>query len=287
MPAIFGRSIAGSNRLSMKLMAVQILSTRAGNEGRTMERDAVSAAKHSDRKATESTAVEPGIRGASFLEPGSLGGTPVLTEGQRQQLLEIATRIRVPARTFVYREQTAASWIYINTEGVLKTFKDLRSGRRWVTAFLFPRDVFGLAKNGLYVRTAQAITTATLYRIESHVLIALLRRDAELQFQFLSKVTHELREAQRQTIVVGRRDAVGRLAMFIQQLECTCCDRHNARDVELPMSRSDIASYLGLSLESVSRATTKLQRRGIVSFPNRHLARIVDRPQFDRLAKAL
>ena len=247
----------------------------------------MTAAKHSERKTPELTQAEPGLRAAPFLEAGSIGAAPVLTERQRQQLLEIATRVRVPARSVVYREQTAATWIFINTEGVLKTFKDLRSGRRWVTAFLFPKDVFGLAKNGLYVRTAQAITPATLYRIESHALIALLRRDAELQFQFLSKVTHELREAQRQTIVVGRRDAVGRVAMFIQQLECTCCDRHNARDIELPMSRSDIASYLGLSLESISRATAKLQRRGIVAFPNRHLARILDRAQFDRLSKAI
>ena len=247
----------------------------------------MTAAKHSDRKTPELTQAEPGLRAAPFLEAGSIGAAPVLTERQRQQLLEIATRVRVPARSVVYREQTAATWIFINTEGVLKTFKDLRSGRRWVTAFLFPKDVFGLAKNGLYVRTAQAITPATLYRIESHALIALLRRDAELQFQFLSKVTHELREAQRQTIVVGRRDAVGRVAMFIQQLECTVCDRHNARDIELPMSRSDIASYLGLSLESISRATAKLQRRGIVAFPNRHLARILDRAQFDRLSKAI
>lgn len=248
----------------------------------------MSAAKHSHRKVLESTPVEPNLRAASFLEPGSAGATPVLTERQRQQLLEIATRLRVPARSVVYREQSAASFIYINTEGVLKTFKDLRSGRRWVTAFLFPKDVFGLAKNGLYVRTAQAITAATIYRIESAVLIALLRRDAELQFQFLSKVTHELREAQRQTIVVGRRDAVGRIAMFIQQLECTAGDRHNVpRDIELPMSRSDIASYLGLSLESVSRATAKLQRRGIIAFPNRHLARVLDRAQFDRLTRAI
>jgi CRP-like cAMP-binding protein len=247
----------------------------------------VSAVKPSDHKVLESTHAEPNIRAASFLEPGTVGAAPVLTEHQRKQLLEIATRVRVPARSVVYREHAVATWIFINTEGVLKTFKDLRSGRRWVTAFLFPKDVFGLAKNGVYIRTAQAITPATLYRIESHVLIALLRRDAELQFQFLSKVTHELREAQRQTIVVGRRDAVGRLAMFIQQLACTCGDRGNARDIELPMSRSDMASYLGLSLESVSRATAKLQRRGIVTFPNRHLARILDRAQFDRLTRAV
>jgi CRP-like cAMP-binding protein len=193
----------------------------------------------------------------------------------------------VPARAVIYREQSAASWIFINVKGVVKTFKDLRSGRRWVTAFLYPKDLFGLAKNGLYIRTAQAITAATLYRIESEALIDLLRRDAELQYQFLCKVTHELREAQRQAITVGRRDAPGRLAMFIQYLERSCCDRHNVRDVELPMSRSDIASYLGLSLESVSRAASKLQRRGIVSFPTRHLARILDRAQFERLTSAV
>src|SRR4029453_4035902 len=89
----------------------------------------VPAAKHSDRKVPESTHVEPAIRSTSFLEQGTVGATPVLTEPQRQQLLEIATRMRIPARSVVYREQTAASWIFINTEGVLKTYKDLRSGR--------------------------------------------------------------------------------------------------------------------------------------------------------------
>lgn len=243
--------------------------------------------KHSDRKADEAADSGPGLRAGSFLEPGVDASGPLLTDHQRQQLLDIATRVKVTPRTVVYRENSPASWIFINKEGVLKTFKDLRSGRRWVTAFLYPKDVFGLAKDGVYIRTAQAITAATMYRIDTPVLVDLLRRDAELQFKFLCKVTHELREAQRQAIVVGRRDAVGRLAMFIQQLEKSCCPNHHARDVELPMSRSDIGSYLGLSLESVSRAASKLQRRGIVTFPNRHLARIVDRQQFERLIRAL
>lgn len=229
----------------------------------------------------------PSLRAAPFLAALSGDTAPILTPRQRHQLLAIATRMKVSPRSVLYREQTPASWIFINAEGVVKTFKDLRSGRRWVTAFLYPKDVFGLAKNGLYIRTAQAITAATLYRIDTHELIALLRRDAELQYQFLCKVTHELREAQRQAIIVGRRDAVGRLAMFLQQTESSCSTRRHARDVELPMSRSDIGSYLGLSLESVSRATSKLQRRGIVSFPNRHLARILDRTEFDRLTKAV
>lgn len=243
--------------------------------------------KHSDRNAEDAADSGPGLRAASFVEPGVDASTPLLTEYQRQQLLEIATRVKVTPRTVIYREHAPASWIFFIKEGVVKTFKDLRSGRRWVTAFLYPKDIFGLAKDGRYVRTAQAITGATLYRVETPALIDLLRSDAELQFKFLCKVTHEVREAQRQAIVVGRRDAAGRLAMFIQHLEKSCCSHHSARDVELPMSRSDIGSYLGLSLESVSRAASRLQRRGIVTFPNRHLARIVDRAEFERLTTAI
>ncbi len=67
--------------------------------------------------------------------------------------------------------------MFIGAEGVVKTFKDMPSGRRWVMSFLFPDDIFGLAENGLYVRTAQAVTHATLYRIELDVLMDALKRD--------------------------------------------------------------------------------------------------------------
>jgi CRP-like cAMP-binding protein len=188
----------------------------------------------------------------------------------------------------LYREDTAATCVFINAEGVVKAFKDLPSGRRWVTAFLYPDDVFGLAENGLYIRTAQAVTHATLYRIKVDTLLETLRHDPDLQFQFLCKLTHELREAQRQTIAVGRRDAVGRLTMFIRQLERSSGAQARAsRDIEMPMSRSDIASYLGLSLESVSRASRVLERRGIVCFPSRHVVRILNQAQFDRIESTM
>jgi CRP-like cAMP-binding protein len=251
------------------------------------QRTDVRGDKRSGRRAAGSADPGPSLRAAPFFAAASGETVPLLSERQRQQLRAIATRIRVPARSVIYRDQTAATWIFIVAEGVVKSFKDLRSGRRCVMSFWYPRDVFGLAKNGLYVRTAQAVTSVALYRIEADVLHDTLRRDAELQFQFLSKVTHELREAQRQAIIVSRRDAVGRLAMFIRHLERSCRDRHHAGEIEMPMSRSDVASYLSLSLESVSRASAKLERRGIVSFPDRHRARILDRAQFERLATAV
>ena len=227
----------------------------------------------------------PTLRAVPFLPTAVPGKTPLLTERQRLKLGSIATRIRVLPRMVVYREDTPATSVFINAEGVVKAFKDMPSGRRFVTAFLYPQDVFGLAENGLYVRTAQAVTHATLYRIRTDTLMEMLRHDAELQFQFLCKVTHELRESQRQTIAVGRRDAIGRLAMFIRQLQRQ--HQGGTRDIEMPMSRSDIASYLGLSLESVSRATRTLERRGVLAFPGRHVVRIVNPAQFDRIESTL
>jgi CRP/FNR family transcriptional regulator, anaerobic regulatory protein len=226
----------------------------------------------------------PTLSAAHFFADRDTGRVSLLSGRQRQRLLEIATRVSVPPRMMLYRENTAATTIFFNAGGVVKTFKDFPSGRRWVTGFLFRHDLFGLAQNGVYVRNAQTVTPATLYRVNVDDLERLIRSDPELGLHFVFKLTHELREAQLQTIVVGRRDAIGRVAMFIRQLE-----HHTGHGsvVEVPMTRTDAANYLGLSAEAVSRAIRLLEQRGIVTFTERHRARILDRQQFDRLVSRL
>jgi CRP/FNR family transcriptional regulator len=96
-------------------------------------------------------------------------------------------------------------------------------------------------------------------------------------------VTHALRQAQRQKIVVTRRDAIGRVAMFLSMLERRPGGAGLAAPIGMPMSRSDVASYLGLSLEAVSRATAGLTRDRLITFLDRHTARVVDRGRFDQL----
>jgi CRP-like cAMP-binding protein len=117
-----------------------------------------------------------------------------------------------------------------------------------------------------------------LYRLPLGELAALLRRDADLQFGFLVKVTHELRESQRRDVMLNRRDAAGRLAMFVAWMHSrqAASATGGGHDVSLPMTRSDIAAFLGLSLESVSRGAADLARRGLVTFEGRHRAHIVD-----------
>lgn len=225
----------------------------------------------------------PSLRAVRFGPTGGAGAVPLLTKAQRQRLSAIATRLRLRPRTIVYREDAPASAVFIIASGVVKSFRDLPSGRRRVAGFLFAEDIFGLAENGHYVNTTQAVTEVKAYRLPLDALEQLFLHDGQLQMQFLVKVTHALRQAQRQKIVLTRRDAIGRVAMFLSMLERRAADAGIRSAIDVPMSRSDVAGYLGLSLEAVSRATTALTRRRTIAFVDRHTVRIVDRGRFDLL----
>jgi len=225
-------------------------------------------------------------RALPFLNPGRQVTPITLTEPQRESLARIGLRQRLPAGMEIYKEGDPAAWVFAIVEGGVKSYRELRSGRRIIAAFLFDRDLFGLAENGRYVNTAKTIARTTLYRLPVGDLAALLKQDAEMQFVFLAKVTHELREAQKRATLVTRRDASGRFAMFIAQM-AERFDGQGTGVVSLPMSRSDIAAFTGLSLESVSRAAADLKKRQLVTFEGRHTARIVDAAGFAKLTAAV
>ena len=208
---------------------------------------------------------------------------PLLSDLQRRRLAEAATLLELPARSIIYRNGQPADSIFINGGGVVTSFKDMPSGKRRVAGFRFYADLFGLADHGKYVNTTRTVTAAKIYQIPIETLTALLKQDADLEFQFVCKLVHELRQSQRKAIIVARRDAAGRIAMFIDMLRRTVDDGETAGDViEFPMTRGDIGDFLNLAHESVSRATRKLANMGIVEF-KKGSAHILDRVQFDKL----
>ena len=230
---------------------------------------------------------EPSIRATPYLELPPYG-TPLLSERQRQALIQIATRLRLPTKMVVYEEDSPAKYLFIVAEGAVKTFRDLPSGRRRIANFLFRGDIFGLAEKGKYVNTAQALTRTSLYRIGLAELTDAFQHDVGLQYIFLCKVTHELREQQRRAIAITRRDAPGRLAMFLVMLRSHLFGPESHQDlIPLVMSRSDIADFLALSREATSRASTELERRGILEFQRGRLVKVVDDAKLIRLAAAV
>jgi CRP-like cAMP-binding protein len=243
-------------------------------------------ARHAEAELIHADA-GPVIRGIEFEKNADGSSKGLLSERQRRGLASLATLVTFPPRAIVYPEDGELSSIFIAKEGVLKAFREMPSGKRRVASFLFPGDLFGLAENGRYVNTVQAVTKVMLYLIPSEPLAEMLRRDPELQFQFLCKITHELRQGQHHAILIARKDAPGRLAMFLSMLEHNEHAGSQGGWIQLPMSRTDLAEYLGLSLESVSRATSALSRRGIVTFQGGHAARVIDRARFEKLVNAL
>jgi CRP/FNR family transcriptional regulator len=230
----------------------------------------------------------PSIRAIPLLA-GNGVATSLLTARQRHDLEAISTRLRLPSGMRLYHEGADARWVFVTTHGAVKAYRDLPSGKRQVAAFLFAGDVFGLAESGRYVNSTQTITPVTLHRIPLDRLAEVLRHDAELQFKILCKVTHALRESQRLAMTLGRHDAAGRLAMFLLTVQKHLESETTADPdtIELPMSRTDIAGYLALSLETVSRASAELERRKIVTFEGKSLVRILNVKSLRALAAAL
>lgn len=229
----------------------------------------------------------PSLRAAPFGLASTKAVVQLLSNPQRLELAGIATHLRLPARTILYCEESLADWIFIVADGVVKAFRDLPSGKRRIMAFLFAEDVFGLVESGRYVNTVQTVTATRLYRIRLDKLMELLRHDSDLELQFLFKITHELRESMRQRIILSRRDAEGRVAMFLSLLEHNGRRRGHALQIEIPMTRSDIANFLGLSLEAVIRASHRLEQSGLVAFDGIHAARILNRQRFEELVSAV
>jgi CRP-like cAMP-binding protein len=225
----------------------------------------------------------PGLVAVPFLKPSGGGAVELFSDAQREELLRCATVREFPARRVVYRAGTPADSVFVIAEGVVKSYRDLANGRRRIAAFFFAHDLFGLAEAGHYVNTVQAITAVRTYAVSVEALTDLFQRDPDIETQFLVKIVHVLRQAQHHNIIVARRDAVGRFAMLLRLLREQCPAR-GGKDILLPMSRSDIADYLGLSLEAVSRASRRLERQGIVQFVSRSEVRIIDRQRFEAVA---
>ncbi len=232
------------------------------------------------------TALGPSLRAIPFERSWPQGiATELLTEGQRQHLAEIATVRTFRPGGLVFHQGAPADAIFIVSRGVLKTFHANRNGTQRVLAFWFPADVVGLAESGRYVNSVQAVTAAAMYAVTVEALKASFRRDFALHFQFLCKVTHELREAQARLISMAHHGALCKVAVFLEMMQGNNSLREDGNGaVWLPMSRMDVANYLGLTAETLSRAVARMKRQGIIETSDRHHLRILDRTRLHALA---
>jgi CRP/FNR family transcriptional regulator, anaerobic regulatory protein len=188
-----------------------------------------------------------------------------LNPEEQKRLVDIMTTVEVEAHQAIFNEAEPAHHVFNVTHGAVKIYKLLSDGRRQITGFLFPGDFLGLTHNETYAYSAEALGSTTLCRFPRQKLEGLLDEMPKLEQRLLGMASHELAAAQDQMILLGRKSAKERVVSFLLMLS-NAAIRHGqpANPVSLPMTRNDMGDYLGLSLETVSRALTQLKTSGII-----------------------
>jgi CRP/FNR family transcriptional regulator len=197
-------------------------------------------------------------------------------------LAGIASISRIKQGETIYEEGARANSVFNIIAGVAKSYRTLPDRTQHVVGFLFPGDIFGLSEGGNYVNAAAAVTDVCLYRIPAVALEARLRRNPGLDFRVICRLCHELREAQRHALVLTKKRAAAKLALFLQMLEMQRAVHGSAGgEITLPMSRTEIGAYLALSPEAVSRALRELVTRGAIDLRGRRQVMVRDRALLD------
>jgi CRP/FNR family nitrogen fixation transcriptional regulator len=181
-------------------------------------------------------------------------------------------------RSEIYGEKEPAEYVYQVKVGAVRSYKLLSDGRRQIGAFHLAGDIFGLENGSEHRFTAEAIVDTTVRLIKRRSLEMVAESDALVSRNLLSMTTNNLQHAEDHMLLLGRKTSLERVAAFLIEMD----RRLTAAGVmALPMSRRDIADYLGLTLETVSRALSRLHELGILGFigTNQRQIKLLDRQQ--------
>jgi CRP/FNR family transcriptional regulator len=188
----------------------------------------------------------------------------------------------IDAGNHVINEGDEADAVFNIAAGSIKLYKLLPDGRCQITGFLQPGDFCGIATDGTYAYSAEALEPTEICSMPRRKLEAVFSRHPELERRLLAIISHELSVAQDQMLLLGRKTAVEKVASFI--LITADLQPGGDEEVDVPMTRSDIADHLGLTVETVSRTLTKLKAEGLIALPTPTRLEIRDRDGLEGVA---
>jgi CRP-like cAMP-binding protein len=181
--------------------------------------------------------------------------------------------------TEIFGENEPAEYLYKILSGTVRTYKILNDGRRQIGSFYLPGDVFGLEVGDAHPFSAEAITDCRVLVIKRSALVALAARDNEVARHLWTMTAGELHRAQNHMMLLIK-NAQERVAGFLLEM----AKRSAAiTEIELPMSRQDIADYLGLTIETVSRTLTQLENAATIAVPTSRRIVLRNRAALSRL----
>jgi CRP/FNR family transcriptional regulator len=199
----------------------------------------------------------------------------------------LGTMQRLQEGQTVFHEGDPARRVFMLTYGSLKIYTLLLDGRRQITGFMFPGDFLGVARDGEYAFTIEPLERSELWWFSRDAFTRFVEDNPTIERELYYLSAHELAAAQQQMVLLGRKTAAERLAsFFIELLERQDHESgESARFIDLPMNRLDIADYLGLTKETVSRMLAELRSRALIRLQAQNRVEVLDRPSLTVLAQ--
>jgi CRP/FNR family transcriptional regulator, nitrogen fixation regulation protein len=204
---------------------------------------------------------------------------PTKSDSFEHQMQLMGAIVPYPRNAEIFGESDPAEYLYKVVSGAVRAYKILSDGRRQIGGFYLPGDVFGLEFGDEHTLSAEAVTDTKVLVVKRSALAALAARDAAVARELYQLTARELGRAQERMLLLIK-SAQERVASFL--LEMT--ERAPASDaVELPMSRQDIADYLGLTIETISRTLTALESDATIEVPSSRRIVLRNRSALNRL----
>jgi len=175
----------------------------------------------------------------------------------------VATEFSYRKDEEIYGEDEPAEYVYQIIRGAVRTYKLLSDGRRQIGTFHLPGDIFGLELGNNHRLAAEAIIDTTVRLVKRSSLEQAAGVDVRVAHKLWSMTAGELRHAEDHMLLLGRKSAMERVANFLLEMDRRLAV---AGMMALPMCRRDIGDYLGLTLETVSRALSQLHGEGVLGF---------------------
>ncbi len=171
----------------------------------------------------------------------------------------------------IFIEGDAAKYCYLVVNGCVRTVKLMEDGRRQVGEFLLPGDLFAWDALDSYDFSAEAVTPVKLRRYARAALEDLADRDRDFARRLRAFTAAQLRAARERMMLLARKTAAERIASFLLEMAGRGTGDGSGR-IDLPMSRTDMADHLGLTIETVCRGLTELRRHGTIAIDRSQIA---------------
>jgi CRP-like cAMP-binding protein len=215
-----------------------------------------------------------------MLTQTAVAGTPngdrpfnVTRKSETAEGVQLGVALGFERNTEIYAEGEDSGYVYKIVSGVVRECKLLADGRRQITAFHMPGEMFGLETDEIHHTSAEAVVPAKIIAYRWEGVFGTERQPANFVRELLSQTVRGLRHTQDHLLLLGRKNALERLAAFLLEMDPRTGSKHV---LNLAMPRHDIADYLGLTIETVSRMFAELKDMGTIKLESSRRVHILD-----------